>query len=206
MTVAQQGKIDFTVMYATHDAFRRDLGRLERAAAAGRADKVLAGWENFKNQLHVHHSVEDATLWPRVERAVADRPGDLALMKEMKAEHALLDAPLNAVDEAIARKSGDLGEQIKELAAVLVQHMEHEQDSALPLIQEVLTPADWSAFKNAMARRQGPRGAAMYVPWVIDGIGPEDQRKILDTMPSAIAVLNRLFWQSRYAKKQLWGI
>lgn len=29
--------IDFTIMYATHDAFRRDLTRLAAAAAAGTA-------------------------------------------------------------------------------------------------------------------------------------------------------------------------
>jgi iron-sulfur cluster repair protein YtfE (RIC family) len=208
MAVAQHDKIDFTVMYSTHDAFRRDLGRLEGAVAAGRtdSDEVRAGWKNFKDQLHVHHSVEDAALWPRVERAVAGRPEDLALMKEMKAEHALLDAPLNAVDEAIASKSGDLGEQVNELSAVLNRHMKHEEDSALPLIQEVLTPKDWSAFRNAMARRQGPKGAAMYVPWIMDGVGPEEQRKFLNAMPAPLAVINRLFWQSRYQKKRLWGI
>lgn len=73
MAVKQQGKVDVTVMYSTHDAFRRDLERLSLAAAAGRtdSDEVRAGWKNFKDQLHVHHSVEDAVLWPRVELAVA---------------------------------------------------------------------------------------------------------------------------------------
>lgn len=76
MTATQHGKIDFTVMYVTHDAFRRDLDRLAAAAADRRTGTrgVRAGWENFKNQLDVHHSVEDAALWPRVERAVTSRP------------------------------------------------------------------------------------------------------------------------------------
>ena len=207
MAVKQQGKVDVTVMYSTHDAFRRDLERLSLAAAAGRtdSDEVRAGWKNFKDQLHVHHSVEDAVLWPRVELAVAGLPRDLALMREMKAEHALLDAPLNAVDDAMARKSGELVEQVKELSDVLCRHMAHEENSALPLIQEVLTPKDWSAFRNAMARRQGPTGAAMYVPWILDGAKADDQRRFLDTMPTALTVINRLFWQSRYQKKRLWA-
>jgi len=60
--------IDFTMMYATHDVFRRDLGRLKAAATAGTAQApgVRAGWENFKAQLLLHHSVEDTDLWPRV--------------------------------------------------------------------------------------------------------------------------------------------
>jgi hemerythrin-like domain-containing protein len=207
MAVVQQSKIDFTIMYSTHDAFRRDLGRLEAAVTAGRtdSDEVRAGWKNFKNQLHVHHSVEDAALWPRVERAVADRPADLALMREMKAEHVLLEAPLNAIDEAMAGKSGVLAEQVQELSAILTQHMTHEENSALPLIQDVLTVKDWGAFRSAMARAQGPKGAAMYVPWIMDGAAAEDQRAFLNAMPSPLAVINRLFWQSRYQKKGLWG-
>jgi hypothetical protein len=82
--------IDFTMMHATHDAFRRDLRRLTAASAARTADApgVRAGWENFKAQLLLHHSVEDSDLWPRVRRAAAGRPTSLTLLDEMGAEHA----------------------------------------------------------------------------------------------------------------------
>jgi hemerythrin-like domain-containing protein len=199
--------IDFTVMYATHDAFRRDLTRLVAAATSGKAGtpQVRAGWENFKHQLDIHHTVEDTELWPRVERAVADRPGDLALMQDMKAEHTRLDPLLKAVDEAMAHQTGDLAEQVRELSAVLGDHMKHEEHSALPLIQDVLTPKDWDAFRSVMARRQGLKGAAVYIPWIIDGIGAEDRRKFLAAMPAPVKVINRLFWQSRYDKRNLWN-
>ena len=41
-----QQDIDFTIMYATHRAFRRDLRRLAAAVEAGQAGtpQVLAGW------------------------------------------------------------------------------------------------------------------------------------------------------------------
>jgi hypothetical protein len=46
MTVSRQEPIDFTLMYATHDAFRRDVGRLMAASAAGKSatPPVQAGW------------------------------------------------------------------------------------------------------------------------------------------------------------------
>jgi iron-sulfur cluster repair protein YtfE (RIC family) len=199
--------IDFSIMYATHDAFRRDAARLVAASAAGTGDtpEVRAGWENFKNQLLVHHTVEDAELWPRVERAVAGRPRDLALMKEMEAEHALLDPLLHAVEEAMTRHAGDLAERARELSKVLGDHMEHEEESALPLIQEVLTPKDWSAFRGAMARRQGPKGAAVYVPWVLDGRSPDERARFLSAMPTPVRVINRLLWESRYQRRNLWN-
>ena len=59
------GDADLTIMLAAHDAFRRDLTRLVRAAAAAdlsdpaRRRSVAAGWELFKHELHLHHTAED---------------------------------------------------------------------------------------------------------------------------------------------------
>ncbi|MBF6228660.1 hypothetical protein IU470_26580 [Nocardia abscessus] len=77
--------IDFTIMYATHDAFRRDLTRLATAAAAGHADApgIHAGWANFTRQLHVHHTVEDAAA---IQRAVLGTPIPLAGVVEALTE------------------------------------------------------------------------------------------------------------------------
>ncbi|WP_328826762.1 hemerythrin domain-containing protein [Streptomyces sp. NBC_00252] len=84
--------IDFTAMYASHDAFRRDLERLASAVSQRRAFTlpVRAGWDNFKHQLHVHHTAEDSDLWPRVRERVAGRGRDLALLDDMEAEHVLI--------------------------------------------------------------------------------------------------------------------
>lgn len=53
-----QGRVDFTFMYAAHDAFRRDLRRLTDAVEAGQSAEpaLRAGWATLKNQLHVHHT------------------------------------------------------------------------------------------------------------------------------------------------------
>jgi hypothetical protein len=60
------GDADLTIMMAAHDALRRDLVRLVRAAAfadlpdPGRRASVQAGWETFKRQLHMHHTADGA--------------------------------------------------------------------------------------------------------------------------------------------------
>jgi iron-sulfur cluster repair protein YtfE (RIC family) len=64
------GDADLTVMIAAHDAFRRDLASLARAAQGAsrrspdRRRSVAAGWELFKRQLHLHHTAEDDLVWP----------------------------------------------------------------------------------------------------------------------------------------------
>jgi hypothetical protein len=68
MTSHATGHLDLTVMLAFHDAFRRDLTHLARAASHRPADlddpnrrtAVLAGWELFKTQLHIHHTALEA--------------------------------------------------------------------------------------------------------------------------------------------------
>ena len=68
MTSDTTGHLDLTVMVAFHDAFRRDLAHLAHTASRHRAEldeparhtAVLAGWELFKTQLHIHHTALEA--------------------------------------------------------------------------------------------------------------------------------------------------
>lgn len=199
--------IDLTAMYASHDAFRRDLERLATAVDERRADTapVRAGWENFKHQLHIHHTAEDSDLWPRLRERAAGRPRDLALLDEMEAEHARIDPLLAAVDTALTERAPELPDLVRALTATLDDHLKHEEDSALPLIQDVLTPADWGAFTGRMREVQGLRGAAVFVPWIVDGIPPADRARFFASMPPPVRVLNRLFWEAGYRRKGLWA-
>ena len=72
---------------------------------------------------------------------------------------------------------GELVQHLRELARTLVGHLDHEEASALPPIGSVLTPADWRAFAAGMRRSQGLRGAAVYVPWILDGIAPAERQR-----------------------------
>lgn len=198
-------RIDFTEMYVTHDAFRRDLDRLETAARAGRAaePRVREGWETFKGQLHVHHTVEDAALWPRLVPLVRT-PDERSLLDDMAAEHARIDPLLDGFDRALEDGADDLAVRAKELADALADHLEHEEDVALPLIQDLLTPADWREFGRAMARRQGIRGAAVWVPWITDEMPRGERDRFLARFPVPLRVLNRLLWAPRYRARRLW--
>jgi iron-sulfur cluster repair protein YtfE (RIC family) len=200
--------IDFTPMYASHDAFRRDLERLAAAVADGRADtgSVRAGWENFKHQLHVHHTAEDSDLWPRVRARIAGRVRDLSLLDDMEAEHARIDPLLVAVDAALADQAPELPDLVRALRATLDDHLKHEEDGALPLMGEVLTDADWGAFTGRMRETQGLRGAAVFVPWLVDGVSGEERDRFLGAFPPPVRVLNRLFWEGSYRRRGLWAV
>ena len=208
MTVVEQDRIDFTMMYATHRAFRRDLGRLMAAATTpkGAIANGVEGWENFKTQILLHHSVEDTELWPRLRLVVQNRPRDLALVDEMEAEHAQLGPLLAAVDAALEDRSDPLVDLVQRLSETLDDHLKHEEDDALPLMQSVLTHADWRAFAAQMRRRQGVRGAAIYVPWVLQGASPAQRHQFLSSLPAPVRVISRLVWEPRYQRLDFWGV
>jgi hypothetical protein len=73
------GRLDMTLMYAMHNALRRERGHIAGITACIDDDprRILAsaaGWAMFKKAMHVHHGAEDDALWPTMRRALAGRP------------------------------------------------------------------------------------------------------------------------------------
>jgi iron-sulfur cluster repair protein YtfE (RIC family) len=200
-------RVDFTFMYAAHDAFRRDLRRLASAVEAGRyADPaVRAGWATFASQLHIHHTAEDAWLWPALRERVT-RPAEAAVLNAMDAEHARIDPMLDGVEGSLAaRGRAGLAENAAALTAALTAHMEHEEDQALPLVEAHLGPAGWAAFGKAMRKSQGLSGGAEFFPWMLDGMPADTSTRVLGLLPPPARLLYRAVWRPRYARTPRWG-
>jgi Hemerythrin HHE cation binding domain len=168
---------------------------------------VRAGWELFKTQLHIHHTAEDADLWPRMRTHLANRPDELALLQAMQDEHARIDPLLATVEGAFADRDGGhqrLGDTVDALASTLYGHLGHEERDVLPLIDQSLTQAEWQAFGNDQRRRIGIRGAAQFLPWVLDEASAEQVKAVLGGLPPPLRVVYRRIWQPRYARHDHW--
>jgi hypothetical protein len=202
----RQGRVDFTMMYAAHDAFQRDLHRLTAALQAGRAadPATRTGWATFKKQLHVHHTVEDVALWPALRQKVTG-PAQVAVLDAMEAEHARIDPLLDRVDTAfLASHSRGLAETAGELALALVTHMKHEEEDALPLVEEYLGPEGWHGFGDAMRKKQGMKGAAEFFPWMLDSASAGISKQVLGALPVPARLLYRVLWRPSYARTPRW--
>jgi len=205
-------KHDFTMMFVIHDALRRELELLARTTARGTGDPRrlvagAAGWEMFKEYLHVHHGAEDEALWPQVRQALADRPADLALIDAMETEHATIDPLLDAVDAALAdpARAGDLGGLVDALATGLRGHLKHEEEAALPLIDSVVTPEQLQAFGRAHTARIGD-GTPRYLPWVLDGASTRNTDAILGILPPPVRGLYNDAWVPSYRRLERWPV
>jgi hemerythrin-like domain-containing protein len=201
-----------SMMYAVHDAMRRDLHRLARLAASTSGEdphvvlRSAVGWEMFKSFLTVHHTSEDVTVWPVVRQAVGDRADDLAVVAAMEEEHASIDPLLAAVDAAIADTDDRtrLADVIDALAVGLSDHLRHEEISALPLIDRTLTPAQWKVFSDDHRTRIGSN-ANRYLPWLLDEATPEAVASVLSKIPEPLLRAYETEWLAAYGQLRPWS-
>ena len=194
------GEVDFTMMYAAHDAFSRHLEwiaqALEHDGAVSRA--TAERWALFATQLHVHHTAEDESLWPKLRSVIAG-PDELAVLDAMAAEHTQLEPQLERIGAQLdAGFAAEAGNGVRDLAALLARHMRHEENAALPLIDGYLGRAGWAEFGKHIRSTQGVSGAAVYLPWLLDGAPAELARRVLAMLPPPVRVLYRVGWRRRY--------
>ncbi|TDD73990.1 hemerythrin domain-containing protein [Actinomadura darangshiensis] len=191
-------------MYAMHDALRRELERLAKATARMGDDprRVLAaaaGWELFKTALHAHHTAEDRALWPVLSRTLEDRPGDLALLDAMEAEHAAIDPVIEAVDTG----TDPVGDLVDALAADLTAHLAHEEKEAIPLMDATLTLEQFQNFGKVHGELVGPDSPRV-IPWMLDGADDAVVASLLGVAPPPVRAAYEGEWRPAYEALTLW--
>jgi hemerythrin HHE cation binding domain-containing protein len=200
-------RLDFLMMYAVHDAFRREAGRLAAAADRGGDLRAFrAAWKSFTYYLTIHHTAEDKALWPPVRRKVGADAAKAALLDEMEAEHAALDPLMASVEAHLASGDRDaLRGAVAELGTVLDAHLRNEELKGLPLVDEVLTVKEWDDFGESQRTAVGVKGAAQFFPWLLDQAAPGVEDKVLALVPPPIRFLYRKQWRPKYQKNSPWG-
>jgi hemerythrin-like domain-containing protein len=205
-------KHDMAMMLAFHDALRRELGHIARVTASRTDDPrhvmaTAAGWQMFKNYLHVHHGCEDDVLWPALEKTLADRSDDLALLAAMEAEHGAIDPLLTAIDATLANPASGperLGDLADALATTLGAHLRHEEGEGLHLIDATITDEQWQDFGQEHGQRFGAEAPRVF-PWILDGLDAAKTEHILKFVPEPLRAVYRNQWLGAYQQLDRWG-
>jgi len=203
--------LDMSMMFAMHDALRRELVQVARIASRtgdhpGQLLRAALGWELFRKFLLVHHQSEDDTLWPALRTNVAGQPGRLALTDALEAEHAVIEPLLTAIDAAAAdpdygyQRFGDI---VDELITKLTAHLAHEETDGLPLIDASLTAQQWQHFAQVHAERIAG-DAPTYMPWLLNGASPQTLDAVLGKFPPPLLTAFREQWGPKYAALAIW--
>ena len=211
------GDADLTIMLAAHGALRRDLERLARAAEfadlpdPGGRRSVRAGWETFKRQLHLHHTAEDAIVWPALRRRLSGSDDARSVLDAMEAEHQQIDPLLCAVDDAFARagegRRSDaraISDATDALSTSLASHLAHEERDGLPLIGVALTAAEWRGVGFKIARSNGLSAGGEMFAWLADGTDPAQAAAVIGTLPPPVRLAYRAIWEPRYRRTPRW--
>jgi hypothetical protein len=191
---------EWAIMYALHDAFRRDLDALLDTSA--RPAIVRAHWAVFRGQLRLHHIAEDRVMWPPARAKLAGDPDGLALLDAMEDEHQLIDPLVAAVGDALSADVGylRLTALLTELRTALVSHLGREEAEVLPLISQAMTQAGVARMFADLGKMGGWKlGAAMF-PWALSGTSAQTQAQVLGQLPPAARLLYRTVWFPRYRR------
>jgi hypothetical protein len=210
----------FTIVYLIHEAFRRDIRRLSAAVrvpgvSPQRAGRLAGAWEYVDEQLHHHHQVEDASLWPLVRPKLSGRDDALAVLDEMEVQHIALLPKCAAIGKGFASfarvpdegAGAELADELDSLDTLLASHLHDEEQRCFPVIDEALTVEEFESFGKATAKAVGMRGSARFFPWIFDGAAPVERGAVLNMPPPPVRVLCRYVWEPRYTRNvaTLWG-
>lgn len=189
---------DPAFMYAMHAAFRRDLDRLVSQAHAP-SQHTLDGWDVLRRQLESHHRGEDEDLWPVLREHV-----NTPVIDDMEHEHAMVPPALDAVQRAIDG-NGSFDAQARELQRLVVEHLDHEERTALPLVAAYLSAQEWHDWLVKERSRHQPKERVEFLSWVLDDADEDNAETVLRELPPPGRVVYRRVLAPRYRRRQLWA-
>ena len=196
-TIQRNGRADWALMNVIHDALRRDLDKLLHTTASQTI--AQARWTVFRDQLRLHLAAENAAMWPLVRAKLSGDPTSQALLEAMEDEHQLI-GPLQAVtDDAFTMNAdpGRLRHLLTRLRTRLTSHLAHEEADALPLLGQIMSPAELGAIARAL--RGGGR-AAHTIPWALAHATPAVRTQVLSQLPAPNRLLYRTIWLPRHTR------
>jgi hypothetical protein len=186
-------RLDLTPQLAVHDAVRRDLVRLTQvlggtgAVDADRGRALRDHWVLVLGVLSAHERAEETALWPALRDVLnSDDCGrvEAALAQHHQLDTAAADAARLFADprQLIARATRDeLAGAVERLAVLADHHFALEEDRLLPLADQQLAVACWSAFVAEWRAAPGPGGVEAVLPFLLEGAPPDRAGSLLST-------------------------
>ena len=131
------------------------------------ANWLAGAWDYVDDQLHHHHQVEDARLWPLVRPKLSGHDDDLAVLEEMEVQHVNLLPKCAAIGKGFAsfargpdeQAGGALALELDDLDTQLATHLSDEEQRCFPVIDAALSVDEFESFGKATAKAVGMRGS-----------------------------------------------
>jgi hypothetical protein len=190
-----------TMLMTSHQAFRRDLGRFQRALATldtSRIGALREEWKQYRDTLHHHHTIEDESIFPDMKK---NHPQMVDAVNHLLEQHHRIEPILERGDKAFAAlpETHDAHDVLEALRVLLDAHLDMEEAVVVPLLRDAkefpLPPDEGAAAMYADGFAWSTQGIA---PEVCEKINAMLPRALVDKLPAAVA---------RFAErsKRAWG-
>lgn len=202
---------DMHDMVVVHRVFRRELrsipglllrttpGDLDRAAiVAAHARLILSG-------LHLHHTGEDDLLWP----LLLQRSGpSTEVVARMEAQHAAVDEVAARLGIALTRWEAEARPAVADEAAglidrlreIVIEHLDDEEQTILPMASLVVTPEEWASVGQAGVAKMSRSELPLMFGAVLEDATEAERREMLRNLPMPVRVLMRTWGAGRYRR------
>jgi hemerythrin-like domain-containing protein len=198
-------------MEVVHRALRREsrlLAQLVAAVAPGdtaRA-KVIAGhFADYRLGLKNHHEGEDELLWPPLLARV-DLEAEVVL--RMEAQHERVAATLTRLETVVpawaataaAAERDSLVAALTDHRAVLLEHLDDEEATLLPLAAQHLTEAEWASLGDHLVANTPKPALLTLFGLVLEDATPAERAALLAGLPAPVRGIWHVIGRPRYAR------
>lgn len=192
---ARDGRVDLLLVYAVHDALRRDMRRL-LVWSQSCFPVTTPAWTDFQERLRTHLAAERTTLWPVLRH---HRLPDGAGPFERGRRRVTLLAV--TVDDCLAGRgpASRTAEYMTALDEALTAYLDDQQTLVLPLLEQHITAGDWADYDAAQRQPFGLASGAALCAWLLDEAPPERREAIRRLFPPGVRVAYR-WWERRRAR------
>jgi hypothetical protein len=206
MSVTAKPGPDTWEMVVVHRMFRREF-RLAPDVIRGVADGDCARaafvgelYQDLIDGLHHHHTAEDELLWPLLLTRVGELDTDL--VHRVESQHARLALLLDGINELLpvwrdlagAVERDELAALLAQASVALDEHLTDEEDKILPLVEEHVTVAEWTAMgKRGQEGLPKNSKAFVFLGAILEDATPTERAAFLRLLPVPVRLAWRLF-------------
>ncbi|GAA1754444.1 hemerythrin domain-containing protein [Agromyces humatus] len=195
-----------------HRLFRRlfaeapDLVRKVASGDTAHARHVAKHLRGIIALLHVHHRTEDEYFWDVMTERAPSCGLHVALMRRqhdavsdrLDIADALVDGWARRADDASAAR---LAAELGEIDRLLVEHLADEEREAFPVLDAILSDAEWDDIHRHARRHKPPLPIFVLLGLMIDSVPEAERDAWFDTeLPAPIRVAYRMVGRRQYER------
>ncbi|MGF6889259.1 hemerythrin-like domain-containing protein [Nocardia sp. GAS34] len=198
-------------MVIVHRAFRREsrlLVDLVAAVAPGdtaRAAVIADHFRDYRLGLKNHHEGEDELLWPPLLARV-DLEAEIVL--RLEAQHERVAATLTRLDSAVpaweagagADERDTLVAALADHRAVLLEHLDDEETTLLPLAAQHITEKEWGSLGEHLVANTPKLTLLTLFGLVLEEANPAERAALLSVLPAPVRGVWHIVGLPRYAR------